>query len=242
MANPLSRMKSQAGRVAVTAIDHVVEHRFHDAEAMVARARKSISENAHADLLANAIIKRVSLEMSVVGAASGAVAAAPGIGTTASIATSAADIGLAFGRIATMVMAIGLAYGHDLADVASRKQWVYSVLSGSGGNLTDQKRKAGDLKKQLGDQVLGSREGLPGAKRMNEIVATRVGTKVVGRLVSSELALKLATLLPLGVGAGVGAVGNRALVSSVGRQAKLFFASEHVTSAPPRRKMLGFRK
>jgi hypothetical protein len=122
-----------------------------------------------------------------------------------------------------MVMAVGLAYGHDLSDVEQRKQWVYNVLSGSHGQLTDSEKKAGDLKKQLGEQGLGTKGGPTGVSRMNEIVATRVGSKMVGRLVGEEVALKIATLLPLGVGAGIGAIGNRALVNSIGRHAKSYF-------------------
>jgi hypothetical protein len=222
LANPLSKMRSQAGKVAVHAIDHVVVNRFHDAEVLVERARKALPQGTRTQV-ADAIIRRVSKEMAAVGAASGAVAAAPAIGTAASVATTAADIGLAFGRIATMVMAVGLAYGHDLSDVEQRKQWVYNVLSGSHGQLTDSEKKAGDLKKQLGEQGLGTKGGPTGVSRMNEIVATRVGSKMVGRLVGEEVALKIATLLPLGVGAGIGAIGNRALVNSIGRHAKSYF-------------------
>jgi EcsC protein family len=222
VANPLTKMKSQAGKVAVSAIDHVVVNRFHDAESLLDRARKAQPHGTRTQV-ADAIISRVSKEMAAVGAASGAVAAAPAVGTAASVATTAADIGLAFGRIATMVMAVGLAYGHDLSDVDQRKVWVYDVLSGSHGQLTDSERKAGDLKKQLGDQALGSKGGPSGVNRINEIVATRIGSKMVGRLVSEEVALKIATLLPLGVGAGIGAVGNRALVRSIGRHAKTYF-------------------
>lgn len=237
MANPLSKMKVQAGKVAVSAVDYAVANRFHDAEALIDRARFA-NPNATRTQLADAVIARVSKEMATMGAMSGAVAAAPGVGTTASVATTAADIGLAFGRISTMVMAIGLAYGHDLSNVDQRKQWVYSVLSGAPSELTQSERKAGDLKKQLGEQALGTKTPGTGISKMNEVVATRVGTKIAGRMVSERVALKLATLIPLGVGAGVGAVGNRALVRSVGRHAKKFFDTwpkDHVIALPPAR-------
>jgi hypothetical protein len=74
LANPLSKMRSQAGKVAVHAIDHVVVNRFHDAEVLVERARKALPQGTRTQV-ADAIIRRVSKEMAAVGAASGAVAA-----------------------------------------------------------------------------------------------------------------------------------------------------------------------
>jgi EcsC protein family len=217
------KAKSQVGKVAIGAVDHVVINRLHDAHALVARARAALPPNCSHEVIADAVIKRVATEMAAVGAASGAVAAAPAIGTAASVATTAADIGLAFGRIATMVMAVGMAYGHDMSDLEQRKGWVYHVLSGAGGQLTPGERKAGDLKRQLGEQALGSKTPGAGVAKINEVVAAKVGSKVASRLVRKELAVKVATLIPLGIGAGIGAVGNRALVRSVGRQAKQFF-------------------
>ena len=223
MSNPLMKAKGQVGKVAIAAVDHVVVNRLHDAEMLVNRARAAAPTTATHGEIADAVIKRVATEMAAVGAASGAIAAAPAVGTAASVATTAADIGLAFGRIATMVMAVGLAYGHDMSDVEQRKGWVYHVLSGSGGQLTAGERKAGDLKRQLGEQALGSKTPGAGVAKINEMVATKVGSKVASRLVRKELAVKVATLIPLGVGAGIGAIGNRSLVRSVGRQAKQYF-------------------
>jgi hypothetical protein len=217
--NPLSKASTQVGKVAIQAVDYVVQNRLSDAEWLVAKA-KAANPNGTRTQIADAILKRVSTEMAGVGALSGAVAAAPAIGTMASMATSVADVGVAFARISTMIMAVALAYGHDLSDVDLRKQWVYNVLSGSGGQMTEKERKAGDLKKQLGQQAVGAKAaGTAAMGRVNEMV----GTRVAARLVEKETLVRLATMIPLGIGAGVGAVGNRALVNSVGRHAKKYF-------------------
>jgi EcsC protein family len=217
--NPLSKASAQVGKVALQAVDYVVENRLSDAEAMVRRARTANPGATHA-ATADAVVKRVAKEMAGLGAASGAVAAAPAVGTMASMATSVADVGIAFARIATMVMAVGIAFGHDLSDFETRKQWVYNVLSGSGGQMTAKERKAGEMKKNLGQKAMGQKTaGTAAIARVNEVVGTRVAT----RLVEKETMVRIATLIPLGIGAGVGAIGNRAMVNSVGRHAKKYF-------------------
>ncbi len=230
--NPLSQASAQVGRVALQAVDYVVENRLSDAEALVNRARAANPGAPHAKI-ADVVVKRVAKEMAGLGAMSGAVAAAPAVGTMASMATSVADVGIAFARISTMVMAVGIAFGHDLSDLETRKQWVYNVLSGAGGQMTKKERRAGDMKKNLGQQALGQKTaGTAAIGRVNEMV----GTRVAARLIEKETLVRVATLIPLGIGAGVGAVGNRATVNSVGRHAKKYFdtwpKADHVTVLP----------
>jgi hypothetical protein len=224
LPNPLSAAAGQVGKVALTAIDHVAVRRFSDSELLYERALSG-NPQATPDKVSTAIIRRVAKELGTAGAVAGALAAAPGIGTSASVAAGAADIGVSFGRLASMVLAIGLAHGVDLSDPDDRRRHVYAVLSGSGENLTQGERKAGELKKQLGQQALG-RNGIAGPLgNMNNMVTSKVGAKVIERLIRQEAAVKLGSLLPLGFGAGVGAVGNRALVFSVGRQAMKYFGA-----------------
>jgi EcsC protein family len=222
MANPLSIAAGQVGKVALTAIDHVAIRRFADSEQLYERAL-SANSRATPDTLATSIIRRVAKELGAAGAVSGVIAAAPGIGTSASIATGAADIGVSFGRLASMVLAIGLAYGIELTAADERRRHVYAVLSGSSEQLTQGERKAGELKKKLGQQALGRGDGATGD--LGNLVTSKVGAKMLSKLATKEAAVKLGTLLPLGIGAGVGAVGNRALVFSVGRTAVKYFGS-----------------
>lgn len=229
--NPVSKASEQVGRVAVRAVDYVVENREGDANAMLARAR-SARPGASPKIVADSIVARVARELATMGAVTGAVALAPGVGTSAALATTAADVGVAFGRISTMVMAIGFAYGIDLSDLEVRRGFVYGVLSGSESQLTDKERKAGHMKKMLGKRAVGRKGALPAMGQVNEMLATRLGTRMVEKLVTQELALKMATLLPLGIGAGVGAAGNRALVSSIGRTAKARAESENNRNDP----------
>ncbi len=223
--NPMSKASAQVGRVAIRAVDFVVANRLGDAESLLEKARASLP-TAAPGVLANVIVSRVAREMAGMGALSGAVAMAPAVGTVASLATSAADVGVAFARISTMIMAVGLAHGVDLSGEEVRKQHVYAVLGGAESQLQPNERKAGELKKMLGKQAVGARTTLPAIGRVNDVVASRVGIKVVEKLAAKGLAVRLATLLPMGIGAGVGAVGNRALVTSVGRTAVAYFASQ----------------
>jgi hypothetical protein len=225
LANPLSLASSQVGKVALTAVDHVAVKRFSDAEQLYERALSSLP-NGTPEQLANAIIKRVARELGAAGAVSGAVAAAPGVGTSVSLASGAADIGVAFGRMASMILAVGIAFGADLGDSENRRHHVYGVLSGSGSQLTEGERRAGDLKRQLGKQALGRKDGTPA---LGNMVTSKVGTKILSRAVAG----KAASLLPLGIGAGVGAVGNRSLVFSVGRAAVRHFTGSDISRFTP---------
>ena len=220
LPNPLSVAAGQVGKVALAAVDHVAVKRFPDAEALYERAL-SAHPHGSAHAVSTEIIRRVARELSAAGAVSGAVAAAPGVGTSASLATGAADVGLAFGRLTSMVLAVGLAHGADMSDENERKRHAYAVLSGSSSQLTAKERKAGEMKKQLGQQALGRGEAATGS--VGSLVTTKVGAKMLSKLATQETAIKLGSLLPLGFGAGVGAIGNRALVFSVGRTAMKYF-------------------
>ena len=222
----LNRASSQVGQVALSSVDHVITTRLPQAQALIERLRAD-QPHATAAQVADSVIRKFARELAAAGAASGAIAAAPAVGTTASLATSVADIGLAFARLTEMVMGVGLAYGHNLDDLATRKRWVHHVLSGASGNLTDVERKAGDLKKQLGKTAIATKSPAATTARLGE----KVATKAVGRLAARGSAVKLASLLPLGIGAGVGAAGNRALVNSVGRTAKTFFGTQEPKEA-----------
>ena len=235
MPNPFSRASAQVGRIAIRAVDYVVEHRLADAEGLLDKAVSGSPSRSPVSpfMLGATIARRVAREMALVGAVTGGIAVAPGVGTSAALATSAADIGLAFGRIATMVLAIGLAHGVDLSTLDLRKRHVYAVLGGADSELSAKERKAGEMKKMLGKQAVDAKSTFPAMNKLETMVATRVGEKIVAKLATKELTIALASLLPLGIGAGVGAVGNRALVNSVGRTANNYFASLHRSSPPP---------
>jgi hypothetical protein len=223
LTNPLSLAAGQVGKVALAAVDHVAVKRFGDAQALYERVL-SANPRATPDALATAIIRRVAGELGAAGALSGAVAAAPGVGTSASIATGAADVGMSFGRLTAMVLAVGLAYQHDLSDPEHRKQHAYAVLAGSGDQLTAGERKAGNLKKQLGNAALDRNSENP----VTGMLTSKVGVKVVSKIAAQSGAVRLGTMLPLGIGAGIGVVGNRALAFSVGRAATRYFADPNV--------------
>ncbi len=218
MTNILNRASAQVGKVAMTSVDHVVATRLGQAEALVRKIRAERPTATHAQV-ADAVIKKFSRELAGAGALSGAIAAAPAVGTTASLATAVADIGLAFARITEMVMAVGVAYGHDLSNDAQRKASVYHVLSGATGELTTVEKSAADMKKHIGKTAVGAKTPAATTTR----IVTKVGTRMVAKLATKEAMVKVASLIPLGIGAGVGAAGNKALASSVGRTAKKFF-------------------
>ena len=109
------------------AIDHAVATRWADAVRRAGAATGTTSERVAQ------ITHALSTELAAVGAATGGVAALPGVGTVASLATAAADVGWTTTRACDLVMAIGAAHGHTGAPPERRKAWVIAVLGYGAG-------------------------------------------------------------------------------------------------------------
>jgi hypothetical protein len=137
------------------------------------------------------------------GAASGGAAALPGVGTTASIATGAAEIAAFVAATALFVLAVAEVHGVGVADAQVRRALVLTVLLGEVAEPTVTAAAGGTAHWA---HVLGrtNRETV-GA------VNSRLAPLLLGRFGARQGALLVGRGLPLGIGAGIGAVGNAAL-------------------------------
>jgi hypothetical protein len=139
-----------------------------------------------------------------IGGASGAAAAVPGAGTAASVASGAAEI-TAFVTATTMyVLALAELHGVPVSDPDIRRALVVAVLLGESGAAAID---LGDGETRHWAQTLGrsmTRERMTGINgRLAHLFVTRFGAR--------QGALLFGRALPLGIGAGIGAVGNAAL-------------------------------
>ena len=179
------------------------------------RARASNPRMTPADLEA-LLAKRYKQAVMGIGGASGAAAALPGAGTAASVASGAAEITAFISASAMYVLALAELHEVPASDPATRRALVLSVLVGEGGAAIVAGERAGDVHwaKVLGTST--SKEKIAGINgRLGRLLLTRFGTR--------QGALVFGRALPLGIGAGVGAVGNAALAKGIVKNARKAF-------------------
>jgi hypothetical protein len=219
------------GKAVLQAVDAAVEQRWDRA----LRAAEE-AEGDTVDAKVRSISKGFRRELSMMGAATGAVAAAPGLGTGAAASALIADLGWFAMRSTDLVMAIGAANGYTDSTPDERRAWVLSVLAFGEeaadrflSLLDDFDNGSGPGAVVSADRVSGRLAGLAGGdvatldalRRVNTSLATTVITKFGSR----RSLLAVGKLLPFGVGAVVGGSANYGLTRVVGSHASRFFAS-----------------
>jgi hypothetical protein len=152
------------------------------------------------------------------GAAAGGAAALPGVGTVASLASGAAEVTAFVTTTAMFVLALAEMHGIPVSDPQLRRALVLGVLLGDAGAAAVRGEAA---HAPHWAQVIGRarRDQIAG-------INSRVMRLLVARFGARQGALMLGRALPLGLGAGVGAVGNAALARGV-------VASAHHAFGPP---------
>ncbi len=194
------------------AIDHAVTTRWDDAVRRAAATTGTTPERVTriTDVLSN--------ELAAVGAATGGVAALPGVGTVASLATSAADVGWTTTRACDVVMAIGAVHGHDEAPPELRKAWIVAVLGYGAGAAEALPRILAAEEEAAHDRARGRLSG-GSLAALNQ----GFGRTLVTRWALRRLAASVGKALPFGIGAVVGGVANRASARTIARHADLLF-------------------
>jgi hypothetical protein len=148
-----------------------------------------------------------------VGAAAGATAATPLVGTGVAMATAAAELSWFTLRAGDLIMAVAAVHGHRDPTVEERRAWVLSILAFG--------RSAAAALSELVDKDGGGRKRLPVAtlRHLNR----ELGRKVMKKYGTRRGAIALGRALPLGLGAAVGGSANYALVRTIANQADDFF-------------------
>lgn len=171
--------------------------------------------------------RRYLSAVTAIGAASGGVAAVPGAGTGASVASAALEISAFTEASALFALAMAEIHGLRIEDAQVRRALVLAVLLGDAG-VQAAELAAASAGSQWG-QVLTRRAPEETIRRVNHVL----GRHFVARFGSKQGALVLGRALPLGIGAGIGAVGNVALGRGVVASARKMFGTAPAT-LPPR--------
>ncbi len=219
------------GKAVLVAVDKAVEDRWERAVRVAAEA-----EGDTADERIRSISKSFRRELGAMGAASGAVAAAPGLGTAAAASALAADLGWFAMRATDLIMTIGAVHGHTESTVEERRAWVLAVLAFGGDAAEEFAGLIEAVEIEIlpdGDRFregLGRAAGLAGSDALTvdslRRINSNLATKVAARYGSRRGAVALGKLLPFGIGAVWGGASTWALIRTVGSHAERLFAAE----------------
>ena len=219
------------GKAMLKAVDIAVDRRWDDALQIAADADGDTPEAK-----TSAIISRFKKELTAVGAATGAIAAAPIFGTAIAGSALAADMAWFAMRATDLIMAIGAANGHTEATDEERRAWVLAVLAFGEESAEKFASLMGEVATSEAADGLGQRAaGVVGGDALTLDALRRINTDLAGQVVAKYGArrsvLAIGKLLPFGVGAVVGGTANYGFVRMVGNQARKFFATS--TAALP---------
>lgn len=167
-----------------------------------------------------ALTNSFSRELGAAGAAAGALAIAPTVGTAATLAATTAELGWFTARAGDLILTIAALHGRPDPTVDERRAWVLAVLIyGSSARdefaRTLQQASSGvspvsaDLKLPLATLQMANR-------LMSRRLLRRYGTR--------RGMIALGTALPIGIGAMIGGSANYLAIRTLARHADEFFA------------------
>jgi len=209
-----------ASKAMIDAVDKAVTKRWARALDRAAETTGTVDERVAE------VTDTFRKELVGAGAAAGAVAASPGIGTMAAIGTLGAEIGWFVIRAADLIMTIAAIHGRTEATVEERRSWVLAILAFG----EDAAKEFGALadRMQVGP-ISGT--GLKVPLEVLERVNANIGANLLSKFGTRRGAIAVGRVLPFGVGAVIGGGANYAMVRSLSRNANDFFLASplHVT-------------
>jgi hypothetical protein len=211
-------------KASARALAHIIERSTRiqgpAAAAYVDRLRRATPEAAPSVIVAK-LEKRYLAAVTASGAAVGSAAVIPGLGTIAALSAAAGETAVFLEATAFFALAIASVYGVPTENRERRRALVLAVLVGD-----DSKHAIGEL---LGP---GRRSGawlsegvasvpMPALAQLN----SRLLKRAVRRFALRRSALLFGKMLPIGIGAIVGAIGNRLVGKKIVRNARKAFGT-----------------
>ncbi|MBU4214082.1 MAG: hypothetical protein KJ792_05450 [Actinobacteria bacterium] len=195
-------------RLLTEALDKAVSIPSSTIEAHVATLRR---RNPHAspEQIVRMLEQEYLLVVAGTGAAVGAAAALPAVGTGVALALTTSDVATFFGASAAFSLAVASVHGIAVQDTERRRALLLATILGDSGA-----RAVSDAA-----EISGLHIGRVLLTRMPMTTVRKVNTTLTRRLVRNQAAkqtgLAVGRLMPFGVGAAIGAIGGRALGRSV---------------------------
>ena len=175
------------------------------------------------------LLKKVDLAFSSAvtstGAATGAVAAAPGVGTAAGLLAAAGDTSWFFAAASAYVLSDAELRGVQVESFEHQRALVLMVLAGGGGSSFVTKA-AGRTGPHLG-KVVTNAVPLSTIRSMNKVL----GAHFVTKYGTKRGIIAIGKVAPFGVGFAIGAGGNLVMARGVIRTARRMFDSADALNA-----------
>lgn len=221
-----------ASQALMSPIDLTLVTRHDAARTQAGRLREEFPWLEAGDL-ARRTARRMTARAGVSGAATGGLAAVPAVGTAAAAVAVTADLGLTLAAAAELVMVTATLHGYEDQTLEERRTWVLAVLwlafedpPGTGPDAQVIRPGGAAATAALSDETRA---------RVNRLVVERL----IARLGLRAGVLRLGRLLPMGLGAAVGGVGNTTFMRAVGRSADAYFAPPSGPRGPRSRRRAG---
>lgn len=158
-------------------------------------------------------------ELGTAGAAAGAAAASPGVGTAATLAATIGELAWFTGRAGDLVLTIAALHGREDPTVDERRAWVLAVLIYGSSARDGFARAVNEATTGMGVTADGR---IPAATLQ---MANRVMAGAFARRYGTRRGLAaLGRLIPVGIGAAVGGTTNYLAIRHLARHADQFFA------------------
>lgn len=179
--------------------------------------------------LARKLIRDTRIRVAATGAASGAAAIAPGLGTLLALGAATSQALYALEQETELVMAIAIIYGHELSDSDERVLEALVVVGIAGGSvkLRENLLVAGGEKITVAAFRAVPKEWLG---RAGGHVLARILTRVVG----SRALSTIGRVAPLAIGMAVGAGFDWITVSALGQAAIRYYGPGGPAARAPR--------
>jgi EcsC protein family len=163
-----------------------------------------------------ALTTAMSRELAVTGAAAGVAAAAPAVGTAATLATATAEVAWFTTRAGDLILTIAALHGRVAPTVEERRAWVLAVLLYGGSareGFTSVARQVGVEPGNSGRLPWASLRAINGV--FSNVIVRRYGKK--------RGMIALGRSVPLGVGALIGGGANYSAIRALAKHADAFF-------------------
>ena len=181
------------------------------------------------DELAQKLIKNARIRIAATGAASGAAAIAPGLGTLLALGAATSQALFALEQETELVMSIAMVYGHELADSDHRVIEALIVVGIAGGSV----KLRENLLVAGGQRItVAAFRALPAAWAGH--AGGHVLKRIFARLAGSRAVSSLGRVAPLAVGMVVGAAFDWVTVSALGNAAIRYYGPGGPAARAPR--------
>lgn len=200
------------GKAMVEGVDKAVTKRWQRALDRAAKTQGTKEQRLEE------LYRAFQRELTGAGAATGAAAATPGLGTAAAASWLSADVAWLALRSTDLIMTIAAVHGHTTASPDQRRAWVLSIMA-FGDEAAAEFTNLVDKVNMNPTGVEGMRMPLEVIERVNATLGTHVLTKYGTRRGIATVG----RLLPFGVGAVIGGGANYTMIRNLAKHADSFF-------------------